>query len=56
MNAVSSWYQTHSFEYLPEVRLVDEENELVEVGVDYPSPNAVSITFPVPFTGTIYLS
>lgn len=54
--AVSQWTQLHTYGYPPEVRLVDEDNEAVEVGVDYPDAHTVSITFPVPFTGTVYLS
>lgn len=53
---VSSWYQTHSFGYLPEVRLVDDQNQEVGIGVEYPARDAVAITFPTPFTGIIYLN
>lgn len=54
--AVSTWTYQHDFPYRPELRLVDVDNEAVEVGVEYPDAQTVSITFPVPFTGTVYLS
>lgn len=54
--AISSWYQTHAFGYPPEVRLVDDAGEEVEIGVEYPAVDVVAISFPLPFTGTIYLS
>lgn len=54
--AASSWTKVHAYPYLPEVRLVDSSGEAVEIGVEYPASNTVSISFPVPFTGTVYLS
>lgn len=53
---VGSWHQQHDFLYLPDVRLIDELGEDVEIGVEYPDANHVYIEFPTPFTGTIILS
>lgn len=53
---VSSWFHVHDYAYPPNVRLVDGSGEEVEIGVDYPDASSVSIVFPVPFTGTVYLS
>lgn len=54
--AVSSWNQVHAFPYLPDVRLIDAAREAVDIAVEYPDATHVSITFPVPFTGTVVLS
>ena len=56
LTAVSSWYHAHTFPYPPEVRLVDQTGEECEIGVEYADDTHVSITFPVPFTGTLILS
>lgn len=56
LQAVSTWNHAHDFPYLPDVRLVDENNEVVEIGVEYPDAQTVYLTFPQPFTGTVYLS
>lgn len=51
----SSFSAAHTFTYLPPVRLVDATGEEVEIGVEYPDPTHVAITFPTPFTGTIII-
>lgn len=56
VTGVSSWSQTHTFAWLPEVRLVDAAGFEVDVGVEYPDAHTVYLEFPTPFTGTIYLS
>lgn len=56
VTAISSFSQLHNFAYPPEVRLIDDTGELVDVGVEYPDDTHVYISFPTPFTGTIYLS
>lgn len=56
LTGASSWYHVHDYTYPPAVRLVDGSGEEVEIGVDYPDATSVSLVFPVPFTGTVYLS
>jgi hypothetical protein len=56
VTAISSFYGTHFFPYLPAVRLVDQSNSAVDIAVDYPDSSHVAITFPSPFTGKIILS
>ena len=56
VNAASSWSLSHGRPYPPELRLVDDTGREVIAELDYSDPGVVSIQFPVPFTGTIYLT
>lgn len=56
VTAISTWNQVHTFPYPPSVRLIDPSGEWVDIGVEYPNPTTVHISFPTPFTGTIILS
>lgn len=53
---VSSWAQQHTLGYLPEVRVVDAEGNIVGMSVAYPTPDTVYLVFPTPFTGEVLLS
>jgi len=56
VTSVSSWTHAHSRDYPPLVRLVDSSNHWVIADVTYPDSSHVSLSFPTPFTGTIYVS
>lgn len=51
----SSFYTAHTFPYLPDVWLINQAGDAVEVGTEYPDATHVSISFPVPFTGKIVI-
>ena len=53
---VSSWTFTHDFPYLPDVRLIAQNDEEVSIGVKYPAEDVIFIEFPAPFTGRVILS
>ena len=53
--AVSSFDAAHSFSTPPDATLVDASGVLVETDVSYSSGH-VYLSFPSPFTGTLYLS
>ena len=54
ITAASSFTASHGFTYSPRAWLVDQAGELVETDVLY-APGQVTVMFPGPFTGTLYL-
>lgn len=56
VTAISSWTQTHSLPYPPQIRLIDGNGDEVEIAVHYPDNTSVSLSFPTPFTGRIVLA
>lgn len=55
INNASSLTVSHSFPYAPDVRVVDTNGHNVETDYVYIG-SQVSLTFPSPFTGTLYLN
>lgn len=53
--AVSNWTQAHGKPYLPDVRLVDPANRVVLADVTFPDSAHVNLSFPTPFTGTVFV-
>ena len=54
INNVDTFVAQHHLTYLPQVWLLDHEGNNVETDVAY-SPGIVSLTFAIPFTGSLYL-
>ena len=47
---------THNLGYSPSVTIKSSSGDVVETGINYDSPNIVTLVMAQPFSGTVYLS
>lgn len=47
---------THNLGYSPSVTIKSSSGDVVETGINYDSPNVVTLVMAQPFSGTVYLS
>lgn len=50
------WDMTHTFPYLPDVKVIDSAGDLVFGDITYPTPTTVRAIFSAPFSGKAILS
>lgn len=51
----SQWDMSHSFPYLPDVKIIDSAGDYVFGDITYPSTTTVRATFSAPFSGKAIL-
>jgi hypothetical protein len=56
VSASTTWSINHNLTFIPNVIVVDSNNEVVEGSYSYPSSTSVVLSFSIPISGKAFLS